>query len=93
MPAFAQAPAEAPGASNGVPVTTAAARKQDVRSALYAAIEPGVRGEKTGLAQVLGASGDAGSVAHLDKLSHDADDAVAQEGLRALRSLKARLGA
>lgn len=30
MPAFAQAPAEAPGASNGVPVTTAAARKQDV---------------------------------------------------------------
>jgi hypothetical protein len=40
---------------------------------------------------VLARSGDSTSVAPLDKLSRDPDAAVAQEGLRALRSLQSRL--
>ena len=72
---------------------TEAARQDKVRNAVYVVAEGGTRGEKTGLAQVLAASGDAASISPLEKLSHDADDNVAQEGLRALRSLRARLGA
>jgi hypothetical protein len=40
---------------------------------------------------VLAQSGDQESVAHLRKLSIDPDTDVAQEGLRALRTLQARL--
>jgi hypothetical protein len=69
-----------------------AARKSDVRNALYPAIERGTRSEKTGLALVLASSGDSGSVAYLDKLSRDTDEVAAQDGLKALRSLHARLG-
>ena len=69
-----------------------ALRKDNVRNAVYPVAEQGTRSEKTGLALVLAASGDAASIPSLEKLSHDADDVVAQEGLRALRSLKARLG-
>jgi HEAT repeat protein len=69
-----------------------AARKNDVRNALYPAIERGTRSEKTGLALVLASSGDSGSVAYLDKLSRDTDEVAAQDGLKALRSLHARLG-
>jgi len=36
-------------------------------------------------------SGDKESVAYLDKTSRDADPYVAQEGLRAMRNLQARL--
>ena len=43
------------------------------------------------LARVLARSGDAESVAPLQKLSGDSDAAVAQEGLRALRTLQARM--
>ena len=69
-----------------------AARKKEIRSALYAPLGRGTRDEKVNLARVLAASGDAESVPYLDKLSRDSDNDVAQEGLRALRSLKARLG-
>ena len=69
-----------------------AIRKDNVRNAVYPVAEQGTRSEKTGLALVLAASGDAASIPSLEKLSRDADDVVAQEGLRALRSLKARLG-
>ena len=69
-----------------------AARRSTVLAALYGPIEQGTRDEKIYLARVLAASGDSGSVPVLDKTSRDQDRDVAQEGLRALRSLKARLG-
>jgi len=69
-----------------------AARKKPVRDALYAPMEQGSRDEKIYLARVLAVSGDQDSVPYLDKLSRDTEPDVAQEGLRALRSLRARLG-
>jgi hypothetical protein len=47
--------------------------------------------EKMGLARVLARSGDSGSIASLQALSNDKDTAVAQEGLRALRTLQSRM--
>ncbi len=67
-----------------------AARRGDVRSALYQPLEQGTRDEKVRLCRVLAASGDAASIPVLEKASRDADNEVAQEGLRALRSLRAR---
>jgi HEAT repeat protein len=69
-----------------------AARRKLVRDALYAPLEQGSRDEKIYLSRVLAASGDQASVPYLDKVSRDTDADVAQEGLRALRSLRARLG-
>jgi HEAT repeat protein len=69
-----------------------AARRKPVLLALYGVIPDGTRDEKIYLARVLSVSGDADSVPYLDKLSRDMDNDVAQEGLRALRSLRARLG-
>lgn len=69
-----------------------AARRKPVLTVLYGQIDSGSRDEKIYLARVLAASGDQGSIAYLDKLSRDNDRDVAQEGLRAARSLRARLG-
>jgi|SRR5579883_2166200 HEAT repeat protein len=68
-----------------------AARRPQVRAALYAPMEQGSRDEKIYLARVLAASGDQSSVSYLEKISRDSDQDVAQEGLRSLRSLRARL--
>ncbi|HWE50760.1 MAG TPA: HEAT repeat domain-containing protein [Bryobacteraceae bacterium] len=68
-----------------------AARHKPVLDALYGPLEQGTRDEKIGIARVLAASGDQASVPYLDKVSRDTDKDVAQEGLRTLRSLKARL--
>jgi hypothetical protein len=43
------------------------------------------------LAHVLARSGDSASLPYLEKLSKDSDPAVANEGVRAMRNLKARL--
>ena len=67
------------------------ARDERVRTALYAPLDSGTKDEKIGLARVLGRSGDQQSIDHLQKLSTDPDAEVAQEGTRALRTLKARL--
>jgi HEAT repeat protein len=67
------------------------ARDGPVRKALYGPLETGTRDEKIGLAGVLARSGDQESIPHLQKLSNDRDTDVAQEGLRALRTLQARL--
>ena len=67
------------------------ARDDRVRAALYAPLDNGTKDEKVGLARVLARSGDKGSVPHLQKLSNDPDNEVAQEGQRALRALQARL--
>ncbi|HEX3748027.1 MAG TPA: HEAT repeat domain-containing protein [Bryobacteraceae bacterium] len=78
---------------NGVayPFLVELARDETVRQALYAPMATGTKDEKIGLARVLARSGDSGSVAALDKLSKDPDPAVAQEGLKALRTLQSRL--
>jgi len=64
-----------------------AARDTRVRQALYPPLENGTKEEKISLARVLARSGDKESISHLEKLSNDADTGVAQEGLRALRTL------
>lgn len=76
-----------------IPYLTEAARDPDVRTALYPALkDPSVtKDEKTGLAQVLAASGGQDAVAPLQALSQDPDNEVAQAGLLALKNLHARL--
>lgn len=64
------------------------ARDPQVRNALYPSLETGTKDEKISLARVLGRSGDKDSIPHLEKLSNDSDAQVAQEGMRALRTLK-----
>jgi HEAT repeat protein len=69
-----------------------AALRKPVLQALYTQLEPGSRDEKIYLARVISVSGDAASVPYLEKVSRDTDPDVAKEGLRAERSLRARLG-
>jgi HEAT repeat protein len=66
------------------------ARGDEVRKALYPSLESGTKDEKIGVARVLARSGDKESIPRLEKLSNDGDAEVAQEGLRALRTLQAR---
>jgi HEAT repeat protein len=68
------------------------ARDPAVRQALYPALElkEATRDEKTGLADVLAASGSADSIPALETLSRDPDPEIAQAGLRALQAVKAR---
>ncbi len=72
---------------------TELARDPEVRQALYPDLkEPGAtKDEKTGLAEVLAASGGADAVAPLEALSQDTDTDVSQEGLRAVKNLRSRL--
>jgi HEAT repeat protein len=67
-----------------------AGRDTRVRQALYPPLENGTKEEKISLARVLARSGDKESIPRLEKLSNDADTEVAQEGLRALRTLGAK---
>jgi HEAT repeat protein len=80
-------------AYNGValPFLVELARDEGVRKALYGPMSTGTKDEKIGLARVLARSGGPESVAPLQKLSGDSDAEVAQEGLKALRTLQARL--
>jgi HEAT repeat protein len=68
-----------------------AARDDQVRSALYPSLESGTKDEKISLARVLARSGGKDSIPRLQKLSSDTDADVAQEGMRALRNLQARM--
>ena len=70
---------------------TEAARRPAIRGALYQPLEQGTRDEKIQLSRILSASGDEQSIPYLERISRDQDGEVAQEGLRALRSLRARL--
>jgi len=73
-----------------LPFLVELARDAQVRKMLYGPLQTGTRDEKTGLAAVLGRSGDKASIPELEKLSHDADPEVAKEALRAMRTLQAR---
>jgi HEAT repeat protein len=66
------------------------ARDPAVRRLLYKPMAQGTKDEKIYLARVMARSGDQSDVPELEKLSHDSDPEVAQEGLRALRNLQAR---
>jgi HEAT repeat protein len=81
------------GSYNGVamPYLVELARDAAVRTALYPALTGATKAEKIGLAHVLARSGDQQSIPALQKLSTDKDSDVAQEGLRALRTLQARM--
>jgi len=68
-----------------------AARRKPVLTLLQGQLDSGTKDEKIYLARVLAASGDQSSIPYLEKVSRDSDNDVAQEGLRALRSLRARL--
>ena len=71
---------------------TELARDDSARKALYPYLQQGnaTKDQKIGLARVLAASGDRDSTPYLETLSHDGDSEVAQEGLRALRTLHSR---
>jgi HEAT repeat protein len=68
-----------------------AVRRPAVLAALHQPLETATKDEKIQLARILAVSGDATVVPWLDSLSRDPDNQVAQEGLRALRSLRSRL--
>jgi HEAT repeat protein len=70
---------------------TELARIPVIRAALNEAVVRGTRDEKIGISRVLAVSGDKSSIAPLDTLTRDPDSEVAQESLRALRSLKTRI--
>jgi HEAT repeat protein len=67
------------------------ARDPAVRKSLYTPLLQGTKDEKIYLARVLARSGDKDDVPQLEKVSHDSDPEVAQEGLRAMRNLQARI--
>jgi HEAT repeat protein len=67
------------------------ARKPEVLQKLYEPLKNGSNDQKKNLAQVVASSGNAESIPYLDELSHDPNPEVAQEAIRAAKSLKARL--
>ena len=73
------------------PFLLEAARDLGARKAVYTALKRGTKDEKIQLSRILAESGDKETVAELEPLTRDVDTDVAQEALRALRSLKARL--
>lgn len=74
-----------------LPFLVELARNPGVRTALYHPLVNGTKDEKIKLADVMARSGDKDTVPQLQKLSNDTDADVATAGLRALRSLQARL--
>lgn len=68
------------------------ARTPEIRTKLYDPLINGTKDEKINLAQILARSGDQSSIAPLEQLQKDPNAEVANEGLSALRSLRARLG-
>jgi HEAT repeat protein len=70
---------------------TELSRDQAIRTALYQFVKRGTKDEKLGIGRVLAVSGDRDSIAHLEALAKDPDAEVAQESLRAVRSLRTRL--
>jgi HEAT repeat protein len=66
-------------------------RDPGVRRTIYGALKNATKDEKIYLGQVLAMSGDGETVKYLETLAADPDADVAQEGLRALKTLKTRL--
>ena len=70
---------------------TELARDSKVRQAIYPLLAAATKDEKIQLGAVLARSGEQDSVPFLESLQRDPDPDVAQESIRNLRSLKARL--
>jgi len=70
---------------------TELARDIKVRQALYPMLARAPKDEKIQMSVILARSGDRDSIPYLEKLSVDPDNEVAQEGIRSLRTLRARL--
>jgi hypothetical protein len=66
-------------------------REPIVRRALQDATRRGTKDEKIQLAQILAQTGDQETIPCLEALSRDPDTDVAEEGIIALKTLKARL--
>ena len=67
------------------------ARQQPIRQSIYAMLGMATKDEKIQLSIVLSRSGDRDSLPALETLSKDPDADVAAEGIRSLRTLRARL--
>ncbi len=68
---------------------TELAQDAGVRLQLFGLLDRGDKDVKLGIAPIAGSSGDPQAAPHLEKLSRDSDPQVAQEGLRALKNLRA----
>ncbi len=67
------------------------ARNEEIRKKLLPVLATGTKDEKIYIARALGRSGGAESVGPLDKLTEDGEPEVAQEAIRASKSVKSRL--
>jgi HEAT repeat protein len=70
---------------------TELAREQPIRQTIYGMLGAATKDEKIQLSIVLARSGDKDSIPSLETLSKDPDPDVAAEGIRSLRTLRARL--
>jgi HEAT repeat protein len=70
---------------------TEVARDLPVRQAIYPLLPRATKDEKIQLSIVFSRAGDSDSLPYLETLSLDPDTEVAQEGVRSLRTLRARL--
>ena len=66
-------------------------REESVRRTIYPMLTGATKDEKIQMSIVLARSGDKDSIPFLETLSVDPDNDVAQEGIRSLRTLRARL--
>ncbi len=72
-------------------LVTELARDEKIRQAIYPLLTRATKDEKIQLAIILARSGERDSLQYLETLSVDPDPDVAQEGIRSLRTLRARL--
>src|SRR5262249_52521498 len=70
---------------------TELARDEKIRRLIYPMLTGATKDEKIQMSIVLSRSGERDSVPFLETLSIDPDTDVAQEGIRSLRTLRARL--
>jgi HEAT repeat protein len=67
------------------------ARDSGIRGLLHGYLKSGLREEKMGLLRVLAISGDRSSLPVVEPLTKDADSEVAQEAIRTMRTLQAKV--
>ncbi len=81
------------GAYRGIaqPFLTELARDAGIRRTLYKALGGATRDEKIYLGQVFASTGDQETIQYLEALTKDPDTAVAEQGLKSLKVLRARL--
>jgi len=73
------------------PFLTELSRDEKILQQLYKPLATGSNDQKKHIAYVISINGNKESMAHLEKLTHDSDTNVAQEAIRALKNLQARL--